>query len=41
VPREKFMQVDDVASVIEFTFSLPDHIVMHEVSFESFEFFRK
>lgn len=41
VPREKFMQADDVASVIEFTFCLPDHVVMHEVSFESFEFLKK
>lgn len=41
VPREKFMQVEDVARVIEFTFSLPDHLVMHEVSFESYEFFKK
>ncbi len=41
VPREKFMQVGDVASVIEFALSLPEHVVMHEVSFESFEFFKK
>lgn len=41
VPREKFMQVEDVAKVIEFTFCLPDHVVMHEVSFESFAFFKK
>jgi NAD(P)-dependent dehydrogenase (short-subunit alcohol dehydrogenase family) len=41
VPREKFMQVEDVARVIDFVLSLPPSIVMHEVSFESFEFFRK
>ncbi len=41
VPREKFMQAEDVARVIEFVFTLPDHVVMHEVSFESFEFFKK
>lgn len=41
VPRDKFMKPEDVAKVIEFTFCLPDHIVMHEVSFESFHFFKK
>lgn len=41
VPREKFMQADDVAEVIEFVLSLPSHVVMHEVSFESFNFFKK
>jgi NAD(P)-dependent dehydrogenase (short-subunit alcohol dehydrogenase family) len=41
VPREKFMQVEDVARVIDFVLSLPPSIVMHEISFESFEFFKK
>jgi len=41
VPREKFMDAADVAGVIEFVFSLPGHILMHEVSFESFAFFKK
>jgi len=41
VPREKFLRADDVAEVIAFTLSLPDHVVMHEVSFESFEFLKK
>lgn len=41
VPHEKFLQASDVADVIEFVFSLPEHIVMHEVSFESFNFFKK
>ena len=41
VPREKFMQASDVAAVIEFVFSLPTHVVMHEVSFESFTFLKK
>lgn len=41
VPHEKFMQTSDVADVIEFVFSLPSHVVMHEVSFESFNFFKK
>ncbi len=41
VPREKFLQAADVAEVIAFTLSLPPHVVMHEVSFESFDFFKK
>lgn len=41
VPREKFMQAADVAGVINFVLTLPPHLVMHEVSFESFEFFKK
>ena len=41
VPREKFMKADDVAEVIRFTLALPEYIVMHEVSFESFEFMKK
>ncbi len=41
VPREKFMKADDVAEVIRFTLALPEYIVMHEVSFESFAFLKK
>ncbi len=41
VPREKFLKAEDVAEVIAFTLSLPEHVVMHEVSFESFDFFKK
>jgi NADP-dependent 3-hydroxy acid dehydrogenase YdfG len=41
VPHEKFMQASDVAEVIDFVFSLPPHVVMHEVSFESFTFLKK
>lgn len=41
VPREKFMQASDVAEVINFVLTMPSHIVMHEVSFESFDFFKK
>lgn len=41
VPREKFMQPDDVAQVVEFVLTLPSHIVMHEIAFESFDFFKK
>lgn len=41
VPREKFLAASDVADVIEFVFSLPEHVAMHEVSFESFSFLKK
>lgn len=41
VPREKFMQASDVAEVISFVLTMPSHLVMHEISFESFEFFKK
>lgn len=41
VPREKFMQASDVAHVIDFILSLPPHLVTHEISFESFDFFKK
>lgn len=41
VPREKFMQASDVANVINFVLTMPAHLVMHEVSFESFDFFKK
>jgi NADP-dependent 3-hydroxy acid dehydrogenase YdfG len=41
VPREKFMQASDVADVINFVLTMPAHLVMHEVSFESFDFFKK
>jgi len=41
VPREKFMQPSDVAEVVEFVLNRPPHVVMHEVSFESYDFFKK
>ncbi len=41
VPHEKFMQTEDVANVIEFILNQPPHIVMHEICFESFAFFKK
>ncbi|MEN6407391.1 MAG: SDR family oxidoreductase [Thermoguttaceae bacterium] len=40
VPREKFMQADDIVSAIQFVLSLPPHVVVHELVFESFEFFK-
>lgn len=41
VPKEKFLKPEDVAEVIHFVLSLPAHVVMHEVNFESFTFFKK
>jgi NADP-dependent 3-hydroxy acid dehydrogenase YdfG len=41
VPREKFMTTADIASVVRFILELPEHIVMHEVDFESFIFFKQ
>lgn len=41
VPKEKFLKPEDVADVITFVLGLPQHIVMHEVSFESFTFLKK
>jgi NAD(P)-dependent dehydrogenase (short-subunit alcohol dehydrogenase family) len=41
VPREKFMTTDDIALVVRFILDLPDHVVMHEVDFESFIYFKQ
>lgn len=35
VPREKFLSVDDVADVIIFAMSAPEHVVMREINFDS------
>ena len=40
VPREKFMTVDDIVSTVQFVLSLPEHVVVHEIAFESFTFFK-
>ena len=40
VPREKFMKADDVVAAIRFVLSLPARVVVHELAFESFEFFK-
>jgi short-subunit dehydrogenase len=40
VPREKFLQVDDVVAAVRFVLSLPDRVVVHELAFESFAFFK-
>jgi NAD(P)-dependent dehydrogenase (short-subunit alcohol dehydrogenase family) len=41
VPREKFMTTDDIAGMVHFILALPEHIVMHEVDFESFVYFKQ
>jgi len=35
VPREKFLSVDDVADVIFFAVTTPEHVVIREVNFDS------
>jgi NADP-dependent 3-hydroxy acid dehydrogenase YdfG len=35
VPREKFLSVDDVADVIIFAMSAPEHVVIREINFDS------
>jgi NAD(P)-dependent dehydrogenase (short-subunit alcohol dehydrogenase family) len=40
VPREKFMQVDDIVAAVRFVLTLPDRVVVHELAFESFAFFK-
>lgn len=40
VPHEKFLQPDDVAGVVSYVVSLPEHIVMHDVVFEPWNFYR-
>ena len=39
VPREKFLRPENVAQVVRFVLGLPPHVLVHEVSFESFAFF--
>ena len=40
VPLEKFMQPSDIADAIRFILTLPSRLVVHDLSFESFEFLR-
>ncbi|MFA9480325.1 SDR family oxidoreductase [Phycisphaerales bacterium AB-hyl4] len=40
VPHDKFLQPEDVAEVVSFVVGLPEHIVMHDVVFEPWYFFR-
>lgn len=38
VPREKFLQVDDVANVIAFVLSQPEYVVIREINFDNMKF---
>jgi NADP-dependent 3-hydroxy acid dehydrogenase YdfG len=35
MPREKFLSVKDVAGVIKFVLSVPEHMVVREINFDS------
>ncbi len=35
VPREKFLQPDDVANIIRFVLTTPSHVVIREINFDS------
>ncbi len=40
VPHEKFLKPEDVADVVTYVVGLPEHIVVHDVHFEPWPFFR-
>ncbi|MBN2292166.1 MAG: SDR family oxidoreductase [Pirellulales bacterium] len=40
VPLDKFMQSEDIAETVRFLLQLPPRLVVHEMSFESFDFIR-
>lgn len=40
VPHDKFLQPDDVAGVVAYIVGLPEHIVVHDVVFEPWHFYR-
>src|SRR5690606_1184331 len=41
VPREKFLSVDDVAGVILYVLSLPEHMVVREINFDNIKWLTK
>ncbi len=41
VAREKFLKADDVAEVILFVFSQPEHVLIREINFDNIAFFKK
>ena len=41
VPRETFMRPENVAEVVRFILSLPPHVVVHDVAFESFDYYKR
>lgn len=40
VAREKLLQASDIAEVIRFVLTLPAHVAMHQINFESFAMMR-
>ncbi len=40
VPHEKFLRPEDVAEVVEFVLALPEHVVLHDVVFEPWTFWK-
>lgn len=41
VPREKFLQAEDVAEVVRFVLTLPEHVVIREINFDSIQWLAK
>jgi NADP-dependent 3-hydroxy acid dehydrogenase YdfG len=41
VAREKFLKAEDVAEVIMFVLSQPEHVLIREINFDNIAFFRK
>jgi len=41
VPREKFLKAEDVANVIHFVLTQPDHVLIREINFDNMAFFAK
>ncbi len=41
VPRDRFLQVQDVADVIHFVLTVPDHVVIREINFDNIKWLAK
>ncbi len=41
VPREKFLKAEEVADVIMFVLSQPEHVLIREINFDNIAFFNK
>lgn len=41
VPREKFLKAEDVAEVVRFVLTLPEHVVIREINFDSIQWLAK
>jgi NADP-dependent 3-hydroxy acid dehydrogenase YdfG len=40
VPRDKFLKVEEIVEVVRFVLNVPKRVVIHDLAFESFEFWR-